>query len=297
MIIKAAVKAAVKVVKEGINLVLKSFSNIILKPIFFILRTSANLIMNLAQGIYKSITFILKSNLRYALLTPSGMYALGFMVGLIWTKLRKLMPENAFSIDGMLNFIKMIVMQFKNITDIFEEFMIRHPGIPKFFRDTKEFFVTLFNEGWDKVKTTTEIGRWINRWLIDNWVIKSLITVGKWIVKLGMFFVKHPITTSLIFGTAKAIGFINKVRGFLRLFGFNLKGGVFGGLMSAMIFGATKSVVSGLFKPFSEYTDEHIKISKDEFLKQRTTADSDFVKTKYGNLSMAQKSRYAFLMD
>ena len=148
-----------------------------------------------------------------------------------------------------------------------------------------------------QAKTTTEIGRWINRWLIDNWVIKSLITVGKWIVKLGMFFVKHPITTSLIFGTAKAIGFINKVRGFLKLFGFNMKGGVFGGLMSAMIYGATQSVVSGLFKPFTKYNDERIEISKDEFLKQRTTADSDFVKAKYGNLSMAHKSRYAFLMD
>jgi hypothetical protein len=87
------VKAVSRFIKGLVSGVFKGVvgvvSNLLLKPLHFILSKSFQLIGGLTKGIYKTLkTVILNTGGHFLLFTPPGMYALGFLLGFIWGKLK-----------------------------------------------------------------------------------------------------------------------------------------------------------------------------------------------------------------
>ena len=98
-------------IKTIFNSVFGLITNVILIPLHFILSKTSSLLLGITKGIFKTVKYIVKkTNAQFLLLTPMGMYALGFLIGFIWTKVKKLFPHNiTFSIDGLITFFKNIL--------------------------------------------------------------------------------------------------------------------------------------------------------------------------------------------
>jgi hypothetical protein len=115
----------------------------------------------LTKGIYKTLkTVVLKTGGQFLLFTPPGMYALGFLLGFIWGKLKQMIPSLTFSVDGVIKLFKALygaaMKLYKELEEKLDEFLADHPNLDKLWEGAKNLNEKAKWEGsyWEAFKTT-----------------------------------------------------------------------------------------------------------------------------------------------
>ena len=251
--------------------------NVFIKPLYNLLTFSISGVINLTKYILKNVlTIFRKPSFQKILLTPIGMYSLGFFLGFVWIKLKKLMSKIGWvalleDIGNILpvlqNIYKTIIENagetFSKLRQEFDKFREDHKEFldksEKVFMDIGEFITSLFSK--DKKISDTKLGQDIIigiEKMKTKWWYKSL----KWLGEVGKSVFEaiqnHPLISSILFGGAELYILLREIK-FIGPFvpgEISMWRSLIGGAIGSGVEYVTTSIFEGLFRA---YTDDNME--------------------------------------
>lgn len=101
-----------KIIRFVFKYTIKFINFLILKPLSFIFSKISSQIKQITKKILNISKKILKNTLKITLLTPQGLYALGFLLGFLWKKLLDIFPfhkSNYTKHDFFIDFYQLLI--------------------------------------------------------------------------------------------------------------------------------------------------------------------------------------------
>lgn len=314
LIVKASVKGLKLVMTLTlIPLLFKVVGKFIIKPLMKIIIKPLSLIGGFMKKIFGNLIKVIKRvTLSKFLLTPIGIYSVGFILGFIWKKLKKILPfynEDLSLIENIKILWNDILKVYGIIKNGIKEWIDKHPTISKTIQNIGEDFGTIiqaFKTGDVKAIKDTHTVQYIQHTIenIENswWFapIKLAYTSMSGIITtISQFIIDHPKLSLTLFGIAKTFLSLSP---FFRFIG-PIKGGIGKFMAGAFAAGILEHVVDSIFGAFQGRNDEGLTFWNENIKKMYDTKGqffSDDVQTRLKNglssLDKNVKNKYNYLI-
>lgn len=296
-----------------IPLLFKGIGNFVIKPFMKVFIDSLSLMGGFIKKIFKNLMKVVKRvTLSKFLLTPIGIYSVGFIIGFIWEKLKKILPFYNEDISLLEN-IKIIWSDILNIYNIvnnsIKEWIDNHPKISSAITKAGEDFTTVieaFKTGNYKLLEDTNTVNYIETTIdkIENslWFrpIKiAYMAMSGIITSISEFIINHPTLSLTLFGIAET--FLN-LSPFFRVIS-PIKGHLGRSIAGAFAAGILEHSIDSIFGAFDSRGDEGIyfleKNVKELFDSKGIFFDADIqnrLKNGLSSLDENVKKKYNYLV-
>jgi hypothetical protein len=192
------------------------------------------------------------------LITPPGIYALGFLIGFIWGKLKQVVPKLTFSIDGILELFKgvygSLVDLYFEISDNFNEFIKEHPKLQNFIDRTTNIIDEFKNKTFGEIFKTTKlytIYKRLEKLGVIN-ILKGVYDIAKGYFK---WIIDHPKISAMLYGGASVIKEASTLLNMAKMISLPLRGGIISGIIALACGFATQTVTTGVISMFDGTAD------------------------------------------
>lgn len=279
--ISFVVKLPVKIIKTTIKftkmianfiqgLLKKVISNLVLKPIHFIVSTTSKMVKktfnllskfsNILTTITKKVFFKVKElfskvKLQFILLSPPGMYALGFLIGFIWQKIKNVLPQGEFSMVGIIelikNFVHGVVENYKNVVDAMVDgidrviYPIQKQIDNNYYLRNLKYEIINFK---DEINNKGLIGAIKNtpmyKFLSNNFIWQTLTTLYKVGEKFISWIGEHPTISAFLFSAAEGLKYSSLIKNLIKNVKIPITGGSIFNLLIGLVAGHTTYTVA-----------------------------------------------------
>lgn len=312
------VNCAIKSLKSVISsLLVPSLIGAVIKFVVTPIIWSISKSLGFVTGMLKTVTSNLKKVIKRVaisklLLTPQGMYTIGFLVGFIWQKIKNLLlpfNDNDFSVFDIIKSIYSEVIEgYGFIKKTINEWLEDHPTINSVIEgaiyDISTLFEALITGNYKLLSSTnTSIGIEHIKSMIkgiynSTWFAPIRLTV-KLLKGIGEFVIQHPMLSSMLYGLSEFFWTLHNIHELV----WPVRGHFFKGLAGSLIsygIGEGINAFSSMFGMRDEDSMTYLRNRQSRMYDRISEHYSENVQNKLGRLKYTDNNaykRYAHLID
>ena len=312
------IRCAIKSLKSVIStLLVPSLIGTVLKFVVSPIIWSISKSIGFVSGLLKTVTSNLKKVIKRVaisklLLTPQGMYAIGFLVGFIWKKIKNLLlpfDDNDLSVFDIIKSIYSEVIEgYGIIKKTIDEWLEDHPTINSVIKGAISDISTLFEAlvtGNYKLLSTTNIAIGIQhvesmiKGIYNSaWFAPIKLTVNL-LKSIGEFIIEHPKISSMLYGLSEFFWGLRSITNLV----WPIRGNFFKGLAGSLIsygIGEGINAFSSMFGMRDEDSMSYLRTRQSRMYDRISEHYSENVQNKLGRLKYTDRDvykRYTYLIE